>query len=176
MPIARFAAHECFVHFDDAHQPAEILLGEASANAMAHIPSRPVGAKAHRAVDLQCADPFLASQHEVDYPEPFAQRFIGVFKDRAADVRETVVGRGRGTDVAEPVPFHRAMLFDGDVTAARAGDPIRPAMSDEIGAACILVREGPFPLRDGHLGNLRRLFCAGHLALPLDSRDHAASD
>jgi hypothetical protein len=166
MPVPRFAADESFIDFYDPHELAEIFFSEASANAMAHIPSRPIGTEAHHAMNLKGADPFLTRQHQVDDAEPLAQRFIGVLEDRPTNMREAVVGSRRRARVAEPIPFHGSVRLDLRVAAARAYHELGPAVLGEIKAACIFVRESRLPFRDRHLVDQLRLFGAGHLGAP----------
>ena len=73
MRILGLPADESFVHFHDAHKLAEILIREPAADTHTHMPGRPIGAEAHHAVDLECADPFLAGEHEMDDTEPLAE-------------------------------------------------------------------------------------------------------
>lgn len=166
VPVLRKATDKRLVNLDDAHQLAKFFGREAGTHPVAHVPSRPVGAEPHHPVNLQRANAFLARQHQVDDAEPLPERLIGVLKDRAADMREAVVGPGRGASVAEPVPFHRAVRFDVRVTTARADDELGPAMFSQIEAAGILIREGRFPLADRHLMDRFWLFGSGHGGAP----------
>ena len=88
VPVLGLAADEGLVNLDDAHELAEILVGEAGADAMAHVPSGVVRAEAHHAMNLKGADALLAGQHQVDDAEPLAQRLIGVLEDRADQICE----------------------------------------------------------------------------------------
>jgi hypothetical protein len=173
VPVLGEASDEGFIYLDDAHQLAEVFVGKASAHPVAHVPSRAIRAEAHHSMHLQRADPFLAGQHQVDDTEPLAERLIGVLKDRSGDMREAVVGAGRRAGVTEPVPRHRAVLFDFGIAASRADDELGPAVLREVEAASVLVREGFFPFGDRHLADLRLLLLAGHLALPFDRREYA---
>ncbi len=166
MPVLGFAADECFVHLNDAHELAEIFVTESGADTMAHVPSRPVRAEAHHAMDLERANALLAGEHEMDDAEPVAQRLIRVLENRSGDMRETVIGfRGRAF-VAEPIPRHLAMSLHMHVAATRAGNTLRPAMPDQIRAARIFVRERPFPLGEGQLMDRLNLLGAGHTGSP----------
>src|SRR5207302_1104427 len=88
VPVLRLAADEGLVHLDDPHQLAEVLVSEAGADAVAHVPGGRVRPEPHVAVDLQRADPLLASQHKVDDAEPLTQRLIRILEDRPDDGRE----------------------------------------------------------------------------------------
>ncbi len=151
MPVLGFAANESFVNLNDAHELAEILVAEAGADTMAHVPSGTIRAEAHHAMDLQRAHPLLAGEHEMDDAEPITERLIRVLEYRSGDMREAVVGfRGRAF-VAEPIPRHLAVRLHLHVAATGTGDALGPAMSDEIGATGVFVRERLFPLGEGHL-------------------------
>src|SRR5258708_17858367 len=79
--ILRLAADERFVNLDNPHELAEILVLQASADAMAHVPSRPIRAGADHAMNLEGANPLLAGQHEVDHAEPCLDGHIRVFEN-----------------------------------------------------------------------------------------------
>ena len=172
MSVLGEAINEGFINLDDAHEFLEIFVGEARPHAMAHVPSGPVGTETHHAVNLKCADPFLACQHQVDDPKPLAERLVRVLEDRAADVRETVIGCRRGTSITKPVPFHCAVRLDVGIATTRADDKLGPAMLGKVEAARIFVREGGFPFRDCHLADRFWLFRSGHGHSP--SRQEAA--
>ncbi len=151
--VLRKTADESFVHFDNAHQLAEMLVPQSGADAMAHIPSGAVGAEAHCAVDLESGNALLARKHEMDDPEPLAQRLVGVLEDRADQMRKAVRG-AVSTLHALPLPSHRCELVDVIAATTGATDAKRPAVADEIGAASVLVGKSPLPLGEGHLMDL----------------------
>src|SRR5438045_3708926 len=74
--VLGFAADKRFIHFNYADQLAKLLLLQASANAMTHVPRGFVAAESECAEDLQCADSFLARHHQMDDAEPIAQRLV----------------------------------------------------------------------------------------------------
>src|SRR5580700_7032606 len=131
MPVLRLAAYESFVHFHNAHELAEVIVREASADTVAHVPSGAVGAEAHHAMNLKGADPFLTDQHQVNDSEPLPQWLIRVLEDRPGDMREAVVGSRWRTCVAEPVPFHRTVRLNIGIAAARADYELGPTMFGE---------------------------------------------
>ena len=104
------------------------------------------------AMNLQRADTFLAGEHHVNDAEPVAKRLVGVFEDGSDEMREAIRPALPAVR-AFPLPFHR---FEGiclDTPAARADDTLGPAVSDEVRATGIFMRERPFELGDCHLMN-----------------------
>jgi hypothetical protein len=53
MPVVSLAANVGFVNLDNSHQLAEFRIGEARANAVAHVMGGRITAEAHHAMDLQ---------------------------------------------------------------------------------------------------------------------------
>ena len=153
MPVLGFATDESLVSLDNADKLLEIFLGQSGPDAVAHMPSRPVRAEAHHAMDLEGGNTLLAGQHEVDHAEPLAKRLIRVLK-HGADKYRKAVGRAVSTVHALPFPRLRGHLVNALRAAARALDALRPPMGDQIGAASVLVRERRFPLGNGHLMDL----------------------
>lgn len=166
VPVLGEPADESFINFHNSHELPEIFVRHSGAETVSHVPSSFERAEIHHAPKLASADAFLANEHQMQNAEPVAKRFIRVLEDSPADMRKAVVGVRGGAGIAVPVPLHCAVRLDLGIAAAWAGDIFRPAALSEVEAASILVREGRFPLRDGHLLDLRRLFCAGHLGAP----------
>ena len=50
--VLGFAADENFIHFDNAHKLAEVFVGQARADAVAHAPCRAVRAETHCTINL----------------------------------------------------------------------------------------------------------------------------
>src|SRR6185503_13976204 len=73
MAVVVIATDKRFVHFDNAHELAKFLFGEACTDAVAHVPSGAIAPKTHCAVNLKGADALLGRQHHVDDLEPDAQ-------------------------------------------------------------------------------------------------------
>lgn len=152
MPVCVFAADPRFVNFDDAAKLG-FRLNERGADFVAHGMRGPVGAEAHYALHLQRADSLLAGQHQVDDAKPLAQRLVGVLKDGASDMREAVARRAaRSARGALPV-ISRRQRVNLCIAAARAGNALRPAAGDQVGAARILIGERSLELSDCHLVN-----------------------
>ena len=149
MRILGLPADEGFVHFHDAHELRKSSFASPPRTRM-HICQA-----VHRSRSPSCggfgrADPLLAREHEMDDAEPLAEGLV-VFSKIVHEMREAVALALRVAFVALPRPW---LCRDGehlDVAAARAGDTIGPAVADKVCAARILVREGRFKLRDGHL-------------------------
>jgi hypothetical protein len=149
VPVAVITANIGFVHFHDTHQLAKLFVRQPSANAVTHVPSGLVAAKAHRTHDLEGANAFFGSQHHVNDPKPVPKIFVGVLENGPGDNREPVAlrtalmalpmeGKGQGVDLG--------------IAAARAfNGPRRPAVAHQIGLAGLLGGEGGFPLGNGHL-------------------------
>src|SRR5712691_8085145 len=148
--VLGLAADPCFVHFNDADQLAEFFIAQRSSDLMAHEPRGLVGAEAHIAHDLQCADTLLAGQHQVNDAEPFAQRFVGVLEDRHDENREPI-------DLWQAIlalPVPRLPKCPNFVMAAtRAIHAIGPAIAHQVGAARIFMRKQRLELGDAKLVN-----------------------
>ncbi|MFZ0695048.1 MAG: hypothetical protein WAN51_13055, partial [Alphaproteobacteria bacterium] len=153
MPVLGFAADKSLIDFDNSHELAEIFVAERGTDAMAHIPSRPVRAEAHHAMNLEGADPLLARQHEVDHAEPVAKRFIGVLENGADEMGEAVTLPLGIALVALPGPRLRGDGEYPDISTTRTGDTLGPPMADKVGTASVLVWKRLFPLSNGHLMN-----------------------
>jgi hypothetical protein len=162
MPVFGQTTNESFIDFDDAAELINVL-HESGPDFMAHEPCGPIRAKAHVAIDLQCAHALLARKHKVDNAEPLSQGLVRVLENRSCDMGEAVISSGRRAFVAQPIPMHCAVFLDLHIATPRAGYAFRPAPTSEIGATSIFVRESLFPLRDGHLVNWLGLFRAGHI-------------
>jgi hypothetical protein len=160
MAVLVLAADVGFVNLDNAHEFLKFRVLESGADAVAHVPSRLVGAEAHVAVDLPGADTLLAGRHEVDDAEPLPQIDIRIFEDRADEVRKPI-GAPLAAVGAFPAILHGLEGIDARRATARAIGPIRPALGDQVTVAGILVREGRLKLSDGHLHDLLGLF-PGH--------------
>lgn len=159
MTVAILPADVRLINFNDSHKFAEIGIGHASPQAMAHIEGRPVRASAEHPVNLQGADTFLGREHEMENLEPIQQRFLGFLENGSGCERETV---RRAIVLAAlfalPVPWSRFAHIDVIVGATDAlDDAIRPASIPEIGAARILIGEHLLELSNGHLADDLRL-------------------
>jgi hypothetical protein len=175
MLVAGLSADIGFVHLDDANEFLELFVLHRSADAMAHVPSRLVRAKAHIAMDLPGADAFLAGRHEVDDAKPLPQIDVRVLENRADKVRKTVRAT-LPTVRALPAVFKGFEGIDVRAATARAIDPIGPAACDYVGVAGFLIREHCLELRDRHLHDLLRLFPGhgfySHPTLPTQSVEY----
>jgi hypothetical protein len=149
MLIDGFPADEGFVHFDDTHELAELLIGQPGADTVAHIPSRFVRAEAEDSIDFQGGDALLAGQHHMNDAEPVAERLIGVLENGAGDMGEPIAVRG--AFLALPMPLAGRQIVNRLVSAPGAPDSQGPAVLDQIGAASVLIGKGLFPLCDRHL-------------------------
>jgi len=87
-----FSADVSFVGLDDAFQ-REYVAPHGRPDARAHIPRGFVRAASDHPMDLKCAHPLLAREHQEDHREPFAQRIVGVLKHRARDHAEAIAIR-----------------------------------------------------------------------------------
>lgn len=162
MPVARVAADNCFIHFDD---PGELLhvLHHCGSDLVAHEPSRFVGAEAHVAVDLKGAHALLADQHQVRDSEPILEGLIRIFKNCSGKTRETIASiAARSALRTLPMPCPGMQLIDGRIATARTNDALRPSANDQIRFAVVLSLKQSVKLRCGHLMDGLRLLCAGH--------------
>jgi len=160
MAVLVLPADVGFVHLDNAHEFLKFRVLESGADAVAHVPSRLVGAEAHVAVDLPGADTLLTGRHEVDDAEPLPQINIRVLEDRPHEVRKPI-GAPLAAVGAFPAVLHGLEGIDARRATARAIGAIRPALGDQVTVAGILVGEGRLKLSDGHLHDLLGLF-PGH--------------
>jgi hypothetical protein len=164
MPVFGQAANESFIDFDNAAELFDVL-HESGSNLMAHEPSGPVRSEAHIAIDLQGAHAFLARKHEMDHAKPLPQRLVRILENRSGNMGEAIVSSRRRAFVAQPVPLHCTVFLDLHVAASRTDYAFWPAATGEIGATSVFVREGFFPLDDGHLVDWLGLL-GGHIGSP----------
>jgi hypothetical protein len=163
--VASLSADECLIDLNNADELLELGVLQRRTDAMAHIPSRLVGAEAHISPDLPRANALLGGQHEMDHAEPRPQVDIGIFENSAGDVGKPI-GAPLATVRALPVPFAGREGISPDRTAAWANHAIGPAVCDEVGIAGILIRERRFPLGNGQLMDLFALLGSGHRDSP----------
>src|SRR5262249_18296039 len=78
------------------------------------------------------------------------ERFVGVLKDRSGDVGKPIALTG-SADIALPLTRHRLDRENLIVVAARAMDALRPAASDQIIGAMILIWKRRIKLGFRHL-------------------------
>jgi hypothetical protein len=156
VPVAILAADVGLVNFNDSHQFAEIGVGHASPQPMAHIEGRPVGASTEHPVNLQGTDTFFGREHQVENLEPHQERFLG-FLENGSGCEGEAVGRAIGFTAlfTLPVPETRSLArIDVIIAAANAlDDAFGPAPIEQIRAAGILIREQLLELTDGHLAD-----------------------
>lgn len=169
MPVFGRTADIRLIDFHNANELLKIFLRQRRPDAMAHIPSRPVRAETHDPLDLKGAHALLAGQHEVDDAEPLAQVFIRVLKDCARDIGKLIAVRIAA--VALPLERTARNRVISGVATMRAGDAMRPAVRHQVSIARRLIREGFFPLLNGHLLDRLRLFAAGHIGSPVSIGD-----
>src|SRR6266508_2952896 len=152
VPMAIFvlSADVSFVNLDNTHELAEIRVGEASADTMAHIPSRPIRTETHHAMDLQSRNTFLAGQHKIDDFEPRLEPDVRVFENRSDQHREPIAALGNAFG-ALPMEGPSRDRVDVLVTTARANDALGPSASDQVLLTGVISRKQLFKLRDRHL-------------------------
>src|SRR6266404_4039058 len=151
VPVPSFSADESLIDFHDTHKLLEVLIGQASANAMAHIPSRLVRTEPHVAHDLKCADALVAGEHQMDDFEPAQKVNVRVLEHRPDQHRKTIT---TSLCASRALPVEGAgMGMDVDVAAARADHAIGPAMGNQIRLAGVLIREHGVELGGGELVN-----------------------
>lgn len=170
--VLGFAADEGFVHFDDAHEFAEIFIRQPSPDAMAHIPSRAIGAGADHPMDLKRANALFAGQHEVDNPEPCFEGHICVLENRSDRDREPIAIRR----TCPALPVERLVVRGvGNLRIAATGtmDALGPPLGPQESLAGVIVGEKRLQLRDGHLRGDLSLLGAGHDGSPC-SENHIA--
>jgi hypothetical protein len=164
VPVFGQAADERFVNFDNAAELIDIL-HERDADAMAHIPSRFQGTKPHITPNLARAYSLFAGEHQMNDAIPVTERFIGVFEDRASQMRETICA-SLAAMRAFPMPFPGLEVISPFAPAARTADAIRPTLTNEVSTTGVFVWKHRLELGDGHLMDLRWLFCSRHNDLP----------
>jgi len=149
VPVLGLSANESFVHFDNAHEFAEVLVNQSSSDAVAHMPSGAIGTEAKHPVNLQRTNPLLTGEHQMDDAEPVPQGLVRILEDRPGDVREAVAIIGAFFTL--PMPFTGRQIVNSLVAAARADHAIGPAVCDQIRRASILIWESLFPFGYCHL-------------------------
>ena len=146
------AADVGFVHFDDPHQLPEFRIVHRSPQPMAHREGGLVGSGFDCPVNLQGADPLLASEHQKQHPKPSAERVLRVFENSSRDEREAVgVSAGAFGVPALPLPRLSDFVNVLALVAARALYAIRLAMREQIVFAGFVIGEHPLELRPRHL-------------------------
>jgi hypothetical protein len=153
MAVPILAADIGFINLDNPREFG-FRLYKRGTNFVAHTVRCLVRAKAHLSLNLQCANSFLAGQHQVHDLEPLAQRLVCVFKDRARDMRKAITLIGRAL-VALPLEGHRANRKHFHRTTARANHAVGPTSLNQIRLAGILIasRKHGLELGLGHLVN-----------------------
>jgi hypothetical protein len=159
--VLGFASDKSFVHFNIADELLKFDIAQCSANLVAHQQGSIVGTEAHVTHDLQRANTFLASEHQVHYAEPVAQRLVGVLKDCANQHREAVANIIRRAFVAVPVMWFGSMYMSFCTAARAAYYAVRPAISGKVNPASIFVRKVFLELHNTHLVNLHLLLSGG---------------
>lgn len=164
IPVAVFIfpADVGFIYLYDASELVRLVFAEASADAVAHVERGFVGAEAHDALNLQCADTLLAGQHHVDDPEPVAERFIRVLEDGADQNREPIPAR-LGALATLPMEGPICHGINVNIPASRAMDAFGPAPSYEVALAIVVGREHVVKLLNCKL--FYRPY-TGHIGLP----------
>lgn len=160
MLVLKLAADVGFVYLYFAHQRIESAVLHGRSDAMAHIPSGPIGPATDHALYLQGANPLLAGHHEVDDLKPSPQRIVRVLEDRMGDDREAVAVPSSAL-LALTDPMERTALDGEDlgIVATGAVDPIRPAaLKQELLA-------GGFVFESIHHAGERRFHCLASVML-----------
>jgi hypothetical protein len=163
MPVFCQAADESFIDFDNSAELIDVL-HKCDADAVTHIPSRFQGTKSHVTPDLARAYSLFAGEHQMNDAIPIAKRLIGILKNRAGEMRETI-GAALSAIRAFPMPFTGLEIISPLASAARAPHAFRPALADKVSTASVFVREHSLKLGDAHLMDLRWLFCSRHNGL-----------
>jgi hypothetical protein len=169
MPIFGLAADESFINLNNAAEPGFGSLDKTSANAVAHVPSGSIGARADSPMDLEGRNTLLHSQHHMDDAEPRFERVISVLENRPNQMGEAIAARSAvGTF---PFPVHSLESVHPLTIATRATYTHRPAAVDEIGRASVFVGEHFLKLPDGHLIDGPWLLPLGHDGSPPMGKD-----
>ena len=148
MPVLCFAADECFINLNLAEQLTLGAVLHRNANAMAHIPSRLVGAGADHPMDLMGAHAFFRVVHQERDLEPLDERIFRVLEDRAGNNREPITVLVAA--LAEPMEWAGFDLPNFRVAAARAMNAIGPTTLDQERLAISLGLEPGHQLGEGH--------------------------
>ena len=137
--ILRLAADEGLVNLYLAEQLALGTVLHGDADAVAHIPSRLIGASADHSMDLVCRHALFRVVHQEGDLEPLDQRIFRVLEDRSGDDREPIAVLVAGfTEPVERAGFDHPHF---GITAARAMDAIRPTTLNKVCLAGIFAIE-----------------------------------
>jgi hypothetical protein len=150
MAVPILAADVGLINLNNAHELAEVGIGKASADAVAHIVRGRVGAEAHNAVNLKGRNALLARQHQIDDLEPRFERNVCVFKD-CADKHGKAISSF--FNALRALPMERP-IGDGMnvlITTTRTANTFWPAARDKILLAGVIIREQFFKLWNRHL-------------------------
>src|SRR5271169_4862918 len=136
VPVLVFATDESFI---DLHNASELgfRLDHRGADFVAHAPSRPVTAEAHKPHDLEGTHALFGREHEMGDLEPVPQRLIRVLEDGPGDAGKPIAVLSAG--FALPVEWARPQRIDLHIAAAGAKHAIRPPAGHQIGLAGVLI-------------------------------------
>jgi hypothetical protein len=152
------AANESLIDFDDPHQLAELRILHSGAQTHAHVPRGLIGAGSEHAMNLECADPLLARDHQVQNLEPHNQRLLGFLEDGSGREREAIRRARFGTALHTlPMPRTRRAFVHVIVLTARTLRATGPTSQQQIRAACVLIREQRIEVAERHLSHKTRL-------------------
>jgi hypothetical protein len=147
--IFQLAADISFIYFYNAGKLAELQISQSSAQAMAHIPGRPIGTRSNHALNLQRGNSLLAGEHQVQDLEPNGKRVIGVLEN-SPNQQGKAVSLGIAL-VALPMPLFRFQNVDILVFATGANNLIRPAALHQVVAAIVIGLKKALKFGEGHL-------------------------
>ena len=158
MLVGFFTADEGFVYFNDAHKLAEIRIFHSGSKPHAHIPSGLIGAASDKPVNLVSTNALFAGEHQMENPEPRAQRLLCLLKDcfrfKREAIRRAII---LAALFALPVPRTRGALVNTFVVATRAAWTGGPTPQQQIIPTRLFIREQCVELGKGHLANECRL-------------------
>ena len=124
------------VYFNLSHELGKASILHGSADAMAHIPGRPIGSAADDPLNLQGAYALLATQHQVDHLKPGGQRIVRILKDRLGNHGKPVaVASAAVLALADPMKWAAFHGKDLGIVAAWARHAIRPTALLQKGLA-----------------------------------------
>src|ERR1700722_4250261 len=131
VPVLVLAPDIGLIDLDDAHQLAELGIGQPSANTMRYLQRGLVRPEPHDPLDLKAGNAFLAGHHEIDDFEPLAQSDLGILEDGLHQDREAV---SAALPAVWALPVKRAGRQGVDAlrAAARAMHAVGPAPRGQV--------------------------------------------
>lgn len=145
--IAILPAEVRFVHFNNTHELAEILILHRRTEPMAEIPSGLIGTRANLPVNLESANALFAIEHRIENLKPSRQRVLCVLHNSPSEQGKPIAGLAAFGTLPVALALQLVYILVG---TARTSNAIRPAMLENVGPAGFFGMEGFHQLLQRH--------------------------